>query len=83
VNAAFTTIGCPDKRLVLGPPAWHGRAMSQSNDATRAGGSLLAFSIIGGTVVGVILGQPSIGFLVGTGIGLLVLTAMWLKSRNR
>ena len=49
----------------------------------QAGGSILAISIIAGTVAGVIVGQPSIGFLVGTGAGLLLLTLFWLHERRR
>lgn len=46
----------------------------------QSGGSLLAFSIIGGTLAGVIAGQPSIGFLGGTGVGLVLLAIIWLRN---
>jgi hypothetical protein len=49
----------------------------------QAGGSLLAASILIGVLAGALLGQTSIGFLVGTGIGLLILAFMWLRDRNR
>jgi hypothetical protein len=49
----------------------------------RAGGFLLAISILIGPVVGSLFGQPSIGFLAGVGIGLLLLTAVWLADRRR
>ena len=49
----------------------------------QAGGSILAISIIAGTVAGVIVGQPSIGFLVGTAAGLLLLFLFWLHERRR
>jgi hypothetical protein len=48
----------------------------------QSGGSLLAFSIIGGTLAGVIAGQPSIGFLGGTALGLVLLIIIWLKNRR-
>jgi hypothetical protein len=49
----------------------------------RAGGALLALSIVAGAVTGVFLGQPSIGFLAGTGIGLVLLGLVWLADRRR
>jgi hypothetical protein len=49
----------------------------------RAGGFLLALSILLGVVVGSLLNQPSIGFIAGTGIGLLLLLAVWLSDRSR
>lgn len=49
----------------------------------QAGGSILAISIIAGTVAGVIVGQPSIGFLVGTGAGVLLALLFWLAERRR
>jgi hypothetical protein len=49
----------------------------------QAGGSILAISIIAGTVAGVIVHQPSIGFLVGSAAGLLLLLLFWLHDRRR
>ena len=60
-----------------------GPRMADQRNTSMAGGSLLAFSIIGGAVAGVIVGQPSIGFLAGTGIGILLLVLVWLLSRRR
>jgi len=51
--------------------------------STRAGGSILALSIIAGAVGGIILGQPSIGFLVGLAVGVAVAAALWLRDRTR
>ena len=48
----------------------------------QAGGSILAIAIIAGTVAGVIVRQPSIGFLIGTAAGLLMLLAMWWRDRR-
>lgn len=50
---------------------------------TQAAGSILAGSIIAGTVGGVIMGEPSIGLVVGLGAGLVVLLAFWLRDRRR
>lgn len=49
----------------------------------RAGGALLALSILAGATVGVIKGQASIGFLVGLGVGLALLALVWLLDKRR
>jgi hypothetical protein len=49
----------------------------------RAGGSILAGSIILGVIGGAIFRQPSIGFLAGTAIGLAALGLLWLKDRGK
>jgi hypothetical protein len=50
---------------------------------TRAGGCLLALSLIAGVAGGAYAGQPSIGFLAGLGAGLVLLLAVWLVDRGR
>ena len=42
-----------------------------------------AAAIIAGVIAGTILGQPSIGFLAGTGVGLLVALFLWWRDRRR
>lgn len=49
----------------------------------RAGGALLAAGILGGVVIGSVLGQPSIGFLAGLGIGLAAVALVWAGDRKR
>ena len=49
----------------------------------RAGGSILAISIIAGTVAGIIVNQASMGFLVGAGAGIFLLAWFWLQERRR
>ena len=49
---------------------------------SRAGGSLLAISIIVGTVAGTIARQPSVGFLVGLAAGLVMLGYVFLADRR-
>jgi hypothetical protein len=63
-------------------PAMSG-GMDSRTKYTQAGGSILAISIIAGTVAGVIVRQPSIGFLVGTGAGILLTVLFWLNERRR
>lgn len=53
------------------------------NTGARAGGSILAGAIIAGVIAGSILGQPSIGFLVGTAAGILMALLLWLRDRRR
>ena len=55
----------------------------EGSGSAQAGGSLLAISIIAGTVVGVVLREPSMGFLIGTALGLLLLGLIWVRDRRR
>jgi hypothetical protein len=56
--------------------------MTDRSRFTQAGGSILAISIISGTVAGVIVRQSSIGFLVGTAAGILLLALFWIRERR-
>jgi uncharacterized membrane protein len=56
--------------------------MSERTRNTQAAGSVLAISIIAGAVAGVIVGQPSIGFLVGLAAGVLLAVLFWLNERR-
>jgi hypothetical protein len=49
----------------------------------QAGGFVLAACIIGGTVAGAILHQPSIGFVIGLGAGILLAILIWVIDRSR
>ena len=57
--------------------------MAADSKAPRAGGALLALAILAGVAVGIYARQPSIGFLAGAGIGLLLLLLVWLLDRRR
>lgn len=48
----------------------------------RAGGALLAGAILAGAVAGIAAGEPSIGFLAGLGVGLLLLGGVWMLDRR-
>ena len=54
-----------------------------SNRPVRAGGILLAFSIVVGAIVGALLGQPSIGMVAGLGVGIVLSGTLWLMDRRR
>lgn len=49
----------------------------------RAGGIFLILAITAGTIAGILLGEPSAGFLAGLATGLLILGAMWWTDRRR
>ena len=49
---------------------------------SRSGGVILAAAIIAGAVGGVIVGQPSLGFLIGAALGLVALGLLWLRDRR-
>jgi hypothetical protein len=49
----------------------------------RAGGFLIAMTILVGTVAGGLKGQPTIGLLVGLGVGVAGATLLWLVDRRR
>lgn len=68
----------PDKRGGL----CHGGGMSAGR-YTQAGGFVLALSILVGTAAGAMLRQPSIGFLVGAGLGLALAVLIWALDRRR
>jgi len=54
-----------------------------SGQTMRAGGSIIAAAILAGAVGGIIVGQPSIGFLAGAATGVLVAILLWLRDRRR
>ncbi|HEV2079740.1 MAG TPA: hypothetical protein VGR19_07585 [Allosphingosinicella sp.] len=57
-------------------------ASPPTDRAPKAGGSLLALAIVAGVLIGGLLGQPSIGFLVGLAIGVGLLALVWVKDRR-
>ena len=57
--------------------------MSKRTRSTQAAGFILAISILAGAVGGSIVGQPSIGFLVGLAAGIAISLLFWLIERRR
>jgi hypothetical protein len=49
----------------------------------QAGGFLIAVAIMAGTIIGGLMGQPSIGLLTGTAIGAIGAIALWLADRKK
>jgi hypothetical protein len=48
-----------------------------------AGGALIALGAIGGSIVGLFQYQPTLGFLIGTGLGVAISIALWLFNVRR
>lgn len=48
-----------------------------SNQTRFGGGGPLAILTLGGTIVGGLMGQPSIGFLAGLGLGAAIAIIIW------
>ena len=62
----------------------HGAGMNGiRKSAPRGGGAIIASAIIAGVIGGIIAGQPSMGFLAGAGMGVLIALLLWLKDRRR
>jgi hypothetical protein len=51
--------------------------------APLAGGAVIAFSVLAGTLIGVSRGQPSLGFVIGVAAGTFVALAIWAIDRRR
>jgi uncharacterized membrane protein (UPF0136 family) len=44
-------------------------------------GAIIALCILGGTIIGGMMGQPSVGLLSGTALGVLIAVLLWLRER--
>ena len=44
--------------------------------------AVLAAALLLGTLIGLVLGEPSIGFLAGLAVGVSVSLAIWLRGRS-
>jgi hypothetical protein len=57
--------------------------MNGRDHVTQAGGAILAIAIIVGAVAGTMVGQSSIGLLVGAATGILLAVLIWLNDRRK
>jgi hypothetical protein len=57
--------------------------MQKRANLSRSGGCLLAFSVVAGAFIGTIFGQPSIGFLAGAALGLVLVLVVLLLDRGQ
>jgi len=58
-----------------------GAAMQRST--ARAGGCFLTICILAGFPLGLAMGNPMKGILIGTGVGICLAVAVWLIDRVR
>ncbi|PTQ10293.1 hypothetical protein CLG96_12200 [Sphingomonas oleivorans] len=56
---------------------------SPSTPPTRAHGIFIALGALAGAFIGIFLGQPSAGLLIGLGLGVAFALALWLFDRSR
>ena len=54
-----------------------------TNRKPLAGGCLLTLCILVGFPLGLAIGDPMKGILIGTGAGIVLATALWLIDRRR
>ena len=57
--------------------------MRRQKKTPAAGGVLIAIGAIGGTIVGLTIGQVSAAFLIGTAIGVAGAVGVWMIDRAR
>ncbi|MBW8911511.1 MAG: hypothetical protein JF564_06425 [Sphingomonas sp.] len=53
-----------------------------SGKASRAGGAIIAFSVLVGAIGGASMGQPSLGTVIGTAVGTAIALALYLLDRR-
>ncbi len=59
-------------------------ARGEDRPPVRGGGVFMALGTLAGTIIGGLMGQPSIGFLAGLGGGFALHGALWyMDSRKR
>lgn len=70
--------------LAPSPLSWHGARMEkQSGSTSRAGGAIIAFSILAGAIIGARQGQPSAGTVIGAIVGTAITLALYFYDRRR
>jgi len=62
--------------------AW-GRMSQNKSTGSRAGGAIIAFTVLAGALIGAIYGQPSLGTVIGTATGIAISLAIYLYDRRR
>jgi hypothetical protein len=54
-----------------------------SSKASRAGGVIIAITVLAGALLGARLGQPSLGIVIGIATGATVALALYLYDRRQ
>jgi hypothetical protein len=60
-----------------------GHGASMQRPTARAGGCFLTICILAGFPLGLALGNPMKGILIGTGVGILAAVGLWLIDSRR
>ncbi|HEX7876762.1 MAG TPA: hypothetical protein VF489_09290 [Sphingobium sp.] len=72
------------KPLALPVGAWQGAGKMTTGKKNPTGaGAIIALLILGGTIVGGMMGQPSAGLLAGAALGALIALLLWLRERGK
>ena len=66
--------------LASRPSLWHGASMQST---TKSGGCFLTICILAGFPLGLAIGNPMKGILIGTGAGILLAAIVWLIDSRR
>ena len=61
---------------------WRGHG-PRMRHTTRAGGCFLTICILSGFPLGLAIGNPMKGILIGTGVGIAIAVAMWLIDSRK
>ena len=56
---------------------------TQNNQPRLAGGIFIAFGLLTGAVIGVVMDQPSAGAVIGMAIGSMIAVLVWVMDRKR
>jgi hypothetical protein len=56
--------------------------MTDSTRSPAAGGCLIAIAVMLGVAVGLVFGQPTIGFLAGLALGVFAAIGVWWIDRR-
>ena len=62
--------------------AWQGDGMANGQEP-KAGGALIAGSILAGAVIGIVAHQATIGVLAGAALGIAAALLLWWRDRRR
>jgi hypothetical protein len=57
--------------------------MTKGKKNPTGAGAFIALLILGGTIVGGLIGQPSAGLIAGAALGALVALLLWLWERGK
>lgn len=56
---------------------------TKNNPPRLAGGIFIAFGLLIGAIIGVVMDQPSAGTVIGMAIGSIIAVLIWVVNRKR